>query len=111
MGSEMLPPLLYPSSNRTERLQHQRLKDEGLIRPIGPRLYTSLEESEVETVVPGNWMTIVSNLFPKALVSHRSALELKTTSTGIIFLIGNTNREVKYANLTLKIFERTRCPS
>lgn len=78
-----------------------QLKKRGLIRKIAPRMYTSVEEKEVEQVVRSAWGEIVTNLFPHALLSHRSALEFKPTKENKIFLTSNTNREARYPGLTL----------
>ncbi len=107
MHTKLIPPLLYPSKVRSERLQQKIWKDEGLIRPIGPRLYTSLEEKEVNNAVRTSWMTIVSTLFPDTLLSHRSALEFKPTKDGVVYLTSTTNRAVKYPGLTLKFIRGT----
>jgi Fic/DOC family len=107
MSINVLPPFLFPTKSRNERLRQQKLKADGLIRSIGPRLYTSLSEAEVADATRRSWMTIVDHLFPNSLVSHRSALEYKATPGGVIYLTGKTNREIKYPGLTLKFVRGT----
>jgi fido (protein-threonine AMPylation protein) len=65
-------------------------------------LYTSVPETKVEATVRQSWSTIVSALFPKALLSHRTALEFKPNSNDEIFLTSKTNREVTYPGLRFK---------
>src|SRR5689334_18683776 len=102
MKTHPLPPFLFPSSDASQRIWMAQLKKKGLIRALGPRLYTSLPENEVKNAVRGNWAHIVSNLFPNSLLSHRSALEYRPTPDGEIFLTSSTNREVRYPGLILK---------
>lgn len=97
-----LPLLLYPPKTRADREWLKDLKKEGLIRTIGPRLYTSVPEGSVERTVRDSWPSIVSNLFPDAVLSHRSALEYRPTLEGNLYLTSTTNREVVYPGLTLK---------
>lgn len=97
-----LPPLLFPAADRTGRAQLQTLTKQGRIRAIGPRLYTSVPESDTERVVRGSWARIVSELFPSVLLSHRSALEYKPTPDGVLYLTSTTNREIEYPGLILK---------
>ena len=52
---------------------------------------------------------MIAQLFPRALLSHRSALEYKPTETGEIYISSNTNREVAYPGLKL-VFLRSRPP-
>lgn len=99
--NEILPPLLYPTKTKAEEAWRTKLIKEKKIRKIGPRLYTSLPTSKVESVVRAQWSEIVSELFPNALLSHRSALEYKPSSANEIFLTGTTNREIKFPGLTL----------
>ena len=79
-----------------------RLKAEGKIRSIGPRLYTSVAASKTAEVVRGSWSTLVSHLFPGALLTHRTAFDYKPGPGGQIFLTANTNREITYPGLKLK---------
>lgn len=88
----LLPPLLFPTKNKTEEAWMTSLKKKNKIRKIGPRLYTSVPKSEVETVVRSQWSQIISQLYPNALLSHRSALEFKPSEQNEIILTSTTNR-------------------
>jgi len=99
---EPLSPFLFAAATQRDRRRLARLKQEGQIRPIGPRLYTSLPEEEVPAAARGAWATIVSGLFPGALISHRTALEYVPSPEGIVFLTGNTNRRLSYPGLTIE---------
>jgi hypothetical protein len=100
-SQQILPPLLYPAKSKAEEAWRTRLLKQGLIRKIGPRLYTSLPIAKVESFVRAQWSEIVSELFPEALLCHRSALEFKPSPTNEIFLTGTTNRKIKFPGLTL----------
>jgi hypothetical protein len=97
-----LPPFLFAAKTQRERRQLARLRQEGRIRSIGPRLYTSLPEEDVEAAIRGSWATIVSALFPDTVVSHRTALEYLPDRDGRVFLTSGTNRRVAYPGLTLE---------
>lgn len=96
-----LPPLLFPGSNRTERRRLAQLKAARRIRLVGPRLYVSVPETKTEETVRQSWSTIVSELFPGALLSHRTALEFSPSPEGFVYITATTNREVQYPGLTL----------
>ncbi len=97
-----LPPFFYPAQNQRERRWHARLKKEGRIRSIGPRLHTSLPDAAVAGALRGSWSRVVSTLYPGALVSHRTALEYVPSPEGVIFLTAATRRTVIYPGLTLE---------
>ncbi|MGE3758228.1 MAG: hypothetical protein AB7H97_10750 [Pseudobdellovibrionaceae bacterium] len=92
-STEILPPLFYPAKTK--------LLKEGRIRKIGPRLYTSLPASKVESFVRAQWSEIVSELFPDALLSYRSAIEYKPSTANELFFTGTTNREIRFPGLKL----------
>ncbi len=75
---------------------------EGRIRKVGPRLYASVPDAHVAGAVRASWSTIVGRLFPRALLSHRSALEFTPSPDGEIFLTATTHRAVTYPGLTLR---------
>jgi hypothetical protein len=99
--SEILPALLYPAKSKSEEAWKSKLIREGRIRKIAPRLYTSLPASKTASAVRANWSEIVSELFPSALLSHRSALEYKPSPTHELILTGTTNRKLELPGLTL----------
>jgi hypothetical protein len=99
---EPLPPFLFASKTQRDKRLLARLKAEGRIRSIGPRLYTSLPDSKLLGAIRGSWATIVAALFPDAVVSHRTALEYLPNDAGHVFLTSRTNRRVAYPGLTLE---------
>ncbi len=97
-----LPPFLFAARRPSDRRRITRLKAEGQIRPIGPRLYTSLPAAEVSAAAKRAWATIVSELFPSALISHRTALTYLPDDNGVVFLTSNMNRRYTYSGLTVQ---------
>ncbi|MGK5084433.1 Fic family protein [Bdellovibrionota bacterium FG-1] len=100
--THLLPPLLYPSLNSSERKKLTLLRKKGQIRLIGPRLYASVPLKQVATVVRANWAQILSALFPNSFLSHRTAFEYKPSPEGEVILTGTTNREINYPGLRLR---------
>ncbi|MBL6989721.1 MAG: Fic family protein [Bacteriovoracaceae bacterium] len=95
----------YSTSDRTKQKQMSILKKQKLIRKIGPRLYTSLPKKEVAKATRKHWSEILSNLFPNAFLTHRSALEYKPSQKGVIYLTANTQRDVNYPGLIFKFMK------
>ena len=71
------------------------------MRKIAPRVYTSNLEEAPETVVRRNWYRVVSDLFPDAFLSHRSALERMPTPGGHLYIAYTNKRLVKLPGLLL----------
>ncbi len=97
-----MEPFLFAAKSQRERRRLARLKEEGLIRQLGPRLYTSLSEAEVPAAARAAWATVASTLFPGVLVSFRTALEYIPSPEGVVFLTSTTNRRVSYPGLTIE---------
>lgn len=74
---------------------------EGLIRKIAPRVYTSNLEETPEKIIRRNWYRVVSDLFPEAFLSHRSALERMPTAAGHLYLTYTNKRLVELPGLIL----------
>ncbi|MCK9403483.1 MAG: Fic family protein [Chitinophagaceae bacterium] len=78
-----------------------KLEKQGLIKKIAPRLYTSSMTEAVEKIVRRNWYRILSELYPEAFLSHRSALERLPTTGGHIYLTHSYTNNVVLPGLTL----------
>ena len=70
--NNILPPLLFAGTTPGEKKYILRLKKEGKIRSLAPKLYTPLPDEEVKDVVRSSWATIVGRLYPEAVVSFSS---------------------------------------
>ena len=78
-----------------------KLEKQGLVRKIAPRVYTSSLEEAPEKIVKRNWFRLISELFPEALLSHRSALECTPTPLGHLYLTRNYKGIVELPGLIL----------
>lgn len=78
-----------------------KLEQKGMVRKIAPRLYTSSMEESPEKIVRRNWYKLVSELFPDAFLSHRSALERIPTPEGHLYLTRSYKGIVELPGLIL----------
>src|SRR5207244_2421517 len=67
---------------------------DGQARKLHGRLYTTNMVEEPEAIVRRNLWQVVSLLFPGTVLSHRTALEMRPTPGGTVFLTGRSNRVV-----------------
>jgi len=100
---QLLPPIIFSGKTSKERKHLTALKEQGLLRSIGPKVYTSVPEREVASLLRSSWGMIVANLFPNALVSHVSALTYTPNKDGEIFLTTTSNRNIRFPGLTLRL--------
>ncbi|MBX2971903.1 MAG: Fic family protein [Flavobacteriales bacterium] len=75
----------------------------GRIRPLMPLVYTSDINGKDEDIIGRNLWRLLSYKFPKAVLSHRSALEYMLTKSGTVYLTGRETRAVKWPGVTIRI--------
>ncbi len=77
------------------------MEREGLVRKIAPRIYTSNLTDSPEKIIRRNWYHLVSELFPDAQLSHRSALDHVPTPNGHLYLTRKSKNSIELPGLTL----------
>jgi Fic/DOC family len=103
---EKTPPsriqeILFASSDRSESKRITALLKEGTIRKIAPRIYTSNFSDRPATIIKRNWYRVLANLYPDAVLSHRTALESKPTKDGHVYLTYIYTKNVELPGLTI----------
>ena len=93
--------ILFASSVRGESRRITALLKEGSIRKIAPRIYSPNFRDEPAAIIKRNWYRVLSNLYPDAILSHRSALESKPTKDGHIYLTYIYTKNVELPGLTI----------
>lgn len=75
------------------------------VRKIAPRLYTANMMEEPAEIVRRNLWRVVSLLVPGAVVSHRTAIEMRPAEDGSVILTTGYDRRVELPGLTLRYVE------
>ena len=86
--------ILFGSSEKNISNQISRAVKEGRIRKIAPRVYTTNMQDTDEQIIKRHFLDIVKWRFPDAIVTHRSALELRPTETGSFFLTSSYTKKI-----------------
>ena len=86
--------IVFASSDPDVSHQISRLVKQNRLRKIAPRLYTTNFIDSPETIVKRNILSILNWRFPNAVISHRSACEMRLTPDGAFFLTGTYHRKI-----------------
>lgn len=86
--------ILFSSSDSVVSRSISRAEKEGKIRKIAPRIYTTNLRDSIEHIIKRNFFDILKWRLPNAVISHRSALELRPTKTGNFFVTSTSNRKI-----------------
>src|SRR6218665_647623 len=103
-----LNEVVFASSNKSASKKISQQLKAGQLRKIAPRIYTSNTTDPSERIILRNWFKVLSHLFPKAILSHRSAVEGKPVD-GHIFLTYTSTRNVLLPGLTVHLLEGPDC--
>jgi hypothetical protein len=103
---EKIPPsriqeILFAASDKTASRRITTLLKEGAIRKIAPRIYSSNLTEDPALIIKRNWYRVLANLYPEALLTHRTALESKPTKDGHVYLTYIYTRNVELPGLTI----------
>ncbi len=100
-----LQEVIFSSSDSKYSKQLSKLEKEGKIRKLAPRIYSPNLNDSPGTIIRRNLFAILGKLYPGALLSHRSALEFKPTSTGHIFITYTYTKKIKLPGFILRFME------
>lgn len=97
--------ILFGATNPQRSYRIYKLLKRGHIRKIAPRIYTTNLDEDPSVIIKRNILDILSNLYPGALLSHRSAIEYKPTSTNQIFVTHTYTKKIKLPGVTINFLE------
>jgi len=98
--------VIFASSNKSISYQISKAEKEGKIKKIAPRLYTANLRDSAEHIIQRHLFDILKWRFPEAVISHRSALELRPTDSGHFFLTTDYSKKITdYKGIILNVME------
>jgi hypothetical protein len=107
---ENKPPLhiqevIFSSQEPRRSIQISKLLKSGIIRKIAPRVYSTNLDEPIEGIIRRNLFQILGNLYPGAILSHRSAFEFQPTKTGELFITTSYTKKVSLPGVTIQFLE------
>ncbi|MDR2466456.1 MAG: Fic family protein [Prevotellaceae bacterium] len=86
--------IIFSSSDAGVSRKIAAAEQKGLIRKIAPRIYTTNLRDSAEHIIRRHFFDILEWRFPHAVVSHRSASELRPTETGNFFITSDYTKKI-----------------
>lgn len=93
--------IIFASSDPQEGYKISKMLQEKKIRKIAPRIYSTNLEEAPSAIIKRNILEILGNLYPDAVLSHRSAFEFKPTSTNNLFVTYTYTKKIKLPGITI----------
>jgi Fic family protein len=88
--------IIFASSEKRISNLISKLEKEDKIKKIAPRIYTTNFIDPEEVIIKRHLFDILKWRFPNALISHRSALELRPTDTGNFFVTSHYSKKITH---------------
>lgn len=105
LNASNLPEIVFGSSDSQISRQISDFLEKGILRKLLPRVYTPNLQERLEKILERNLFLILGKLYPNAVLSHRSALELKPTSKGNLYLTYTYTRNIDLLNLRIRLIK------
>lgn len=100
-----LQEIIYGSADSVISRRISKREDDGFVRKIASRLYTSNFEDSPEDIIQRNIFPILGNLYPDAVLSHRSAFEFAPTANGQVFVTYKYTKKIKLPGITIRFMK------
>ena len=97
--------IIMATSDKTETAKKTAMRKNGELRKIAPKIYTTNMDEDSEVIVKRNLFYILGQLYPNAVISHRSAFELKPTENGDIYLTYKYSKIVSLPGVNVHLLE------
>lgn len=97
--------IVMATSDKSLSTKRTSMIKEGLLRKIAPKIYTTNLEDEPDVIIRRNVFYIIGQLYPQAVISHRSAYELKPTADGDIYLTYSYSKNISLPGLKIHLME------
>lgn len=100
-----LQEILYASADPVISRKISKWEKEGSIRKIASRIYSTNLKDSPENIIRRNIFSILGNLYPGAILSHRSAFEFEPTLSGQIFVTYKYTKKVKLPGVMIRFMK------
>ena len=100
-----LPEVIFSSSDVRVSRQIGYLLEQGIIRKIEARIYTSNLLDEPNAIIHRNLFYIIGQLYPNVVLSYRSALEVRPSEKGNLYLSYTYTDNISLGDIQLKFIK------
>lgn len=95
--------IVMATSDKVASARISTMLRNGVLRKIAPKIYTTAVDDDPKAVIKRNLFYILGQLYPHAVVSHRSAFELKPTDGGDIFLTYSYTKNISLPGIKVHL--------
>ena len=97
--------IVMATSEKSKSARRTEMIKKGFLRKIAPKVYTTNMDEAPEIIIRRNLFYILGQLYPHAVISHRSAYEMRPTESGDFFLTYKYTRNVSLPGITVHLMQ------
>lgn len=97
--------IVMATSDKSESARRTEMIKNGTLRKIAPKVYTTNMDEAPEIIIKRNLFYVLGQLYPHAVISHRSAYEMRPTESGDFFLTYTYTRNVSLPGITVHLMQ------
>ena len=97
--------IVMATSDKSGSTRRTTMLKNGVLRKIASKVYTTNMDDEPEVIIRRNLFYVLGQLFPHAIISHRSAYELKPTDSGDIYLTYTYSKIIRLPGVTVHLMK------
>lgn len=97
--------IVMASSDKTTNNFIAKMKKKGRVVKIATKIYTTNLNDTPENIIRRNLFFILGELYPNAVMSHRSAFECCPTNGGHIYLTYQYTKKISLPGITVHLLE------
>ena len=97
--------IVMASSDKATNNFINKMKKEGRVVKIAAKIYTTNLNDTPENIIRRNLFFILGELYPEAVMSHRSAFECRPTNDGHIYLTYSYTKKISLPGITIHLLE------
>lgn len=97
--------IVMGTSEKSNSARKTAMLKEGTLRKIAPKVYTTNMDEKPEVIIKRNLFYVLGQLYPHAVISHRSAYELKPTESGDIYLTYTYTKNISLPGVTVHLMK------
>ena len=104
-NNSILPEIIVATGDQKNSKYISSLSRQGRIKKLVSTIYTSNLAEDESVVVRRNLFFILGSLFSGAVVSHRSAFEMRPTQSGDFYLTYKYTKKFQLKDLVIHLVE------
>lgn len=97
--------IVFAEDSSSSLRRRKKALKEGTLREIVPKVYTTNLTDSLDSIVRRNWKNILGHLYPGAVISYRTAFDLKPTQNGHLFLTYSYTKKKQLPGIVLHLIK------